>query len=145
MASTLYVPSFVDVLDVTNLALDMGAAGNKIAMFTSSLTINAVTDSDFTAAPYTTNQVSSAGYTAGGNVIASPTWVGSGTPTKIVYDFADPQWTGVTLTARYGILYADALAGNNVYYCIDFVTDFTATAGTFTIQLDAAGLFQWNL
>lgn len=145
MASSLYVVAFTDVLDATQLAIDLTVATNKIALFTNALVPNFVTDSDFGAAPYLTNQVTSVNYTAGGNVIGTPTLVGSGTPTKIIYDHVDPTWGPVTFTARYGVYYADALAGNNVYYCLDFGADFTATAGTFLIQLDALGLFQWNL
>lgn len=145
MASSLYVPSFVDALDPTGLALDLTSTSNKIALFTSSLSPNFVTDSDFTAAPYTSNQVSSSGYVAGGQALVAPTWVGSGSPPKITFDHDNPSWSGVTFTARYGIYYADGLAGNNVFYCCDFGSDFTATAGTFLIQLDAAGLFYWTM
>jgi hypothetical protein len=145
MPSGLYVATFTDVLDVTQLGLDLVSASNKIALFTNALSVNFLTDTGFASAPYTANQVASAGYTAGGQTIGSPTLVGTGGPSRITYDAADTTWAGVTLTARYAVLYADALAGKNVFYCCDFGSDFTATGGPFTIQWNASGIFQWNL
>jgi len=145
MASSAYAVALVDVLDVTQLALDLTAAGNKVALFTNTLTPNFLTDSGFASAPYNANQVTSANYTAGGLVIASPTWVAAGAAPVITYDLADSAWNPVTFTARRAIYYADGLAGKNVYYCLDFGSDFTATTGPFTIVYDVLGLFTWTL
>jgi hypothetical protein len=49
------------------------------------------------------------------------------------------------VTARGAKLYADALAGNNLICGINFGSDFTSTAGTFTIQWAAAGVFAIDL
>lgn len=145
MASSAYAVALVDVLDATQLALSLVDAGNKVALFTNSLTPNFLTDSDFTGAPYNANQVSSANYTAGGLVITSPTWVAAGAAPVITYDLADSAWNPVSFTARRAIYYADALGTNNVYYCLDFLSDFTATTGPFTIVYDVLGLFTWTL
>lgn len=141
MASGLYVVSMVDALDATQLAIDWTASTNKIALYTSSRAPNLLTDSAYTA----TNEVSSAGYTAGGALVSTPTLVGSGSPLKIIYDFVDPTWSGVSFTARYADIYADALAGNNLMYGIDFGSDFVVVSNTFTIVLDSLGLWQMNL
>lgn len=145
MASSVYAPVMVDALDPTGTALDMVAAANKAALFTNALTPNFLTDSDFTLAPYTTNEVSSAGYTAGGLAIPTPTWVAAGAAPVITYDAGDLGWVGVTFTARRCIFYADGLATNNVFYCLDFLADFTATAGPFNIVFAGTGIFTWTL
>jgi hypothetical protein len=145
MPSSLYAPAFVNALKAAGPAIALDAATMKVALFTNALSPNFVTDSNFASAPYTSNQVTSAGYTAGGNLIVSPTWVGSSSPNKITFDSDNPSWSGVTLTARNAIWYADGVSGKPVFYCCDFGADFTATAGTFLISLDAAGLFYITL
>lgn len=141
MASGLYVVSMVDALDATALAIDWTSTANKTALYTSARSPNLLTDSAYTA----TNEVASAGYTAGGLTVVSPTLVGSGSPLKIIYDMSDPSWTGVSFTARYADIYADGLAGNNLMYSIDFGSDFVVVSNVFTIVLDALGLWQMNL
>ena len=145
MASSAYAVTMTNLLDGTLTTFSLTAAGNKVALFTSALAPNFLTNTDFTAAPYTTNEVASAGYTAGGLAIAGPSWVAAGASPVITYDAIDSAWTGVTLTARQAIYYADALAGNNLCYCLDFGSDFTATAGPFTIVYNVAGIFTWTL
>jgi len=143
--SSLYVPVLVDALDASQNNFELTSALNKIALFTNALAVNTLTDSDFIAAPYNANQVVSANYTAGGQLLTAQTLVGSAAPLKIVYDAADPTWTNVSFTARYGVMYADGLVGNNVYFLLDFGADFTVTANQFLIQFDALGVWQWNL
>ncbi|UOF81937.1 hypothetical protein [Caudoviricetes sp.] len=141
MASGIYAATLVDVLDATGLAVDWTSTSNKVALYTASRAPNLLTDTAYTA----TNEVSSAGYTAGGLAVVTPTLVASGSPLKIIYDQADPSWTGVSFTARYADLYADALAGNNLMYSIDFGADFVVVSNTFTLVLDSLGLWQLNL
>lgn len=145
MASSLYAAAFVDCLDATQLALDLTSSLNKAALFTNALSVNTLTDSNFASAPYTSNEVSSAGYTAGGLLIPTPTLVGSSGPLKIVYDAGDLSWTGVSFTARYAVFYADGLAGNNVFFLLDFGADFTVVSNQFLIQFDPSGIWQWTL
>src|SRR6056300_1893997 len=99
----------------------------KLALYTSSATLNSATTS------YTTTQeVSASGsYTAGGGDLAGQnTSVASGVA---IVDFADLSFTGVTLTARGALIYNTTEAKKAV--CVlDFGADKTATSGTFTIQ-----------
>lgn len=146
MASSVYAVSMVDVLDATALNLSLVDAGNRIALFTNALVPNFLTDSDFTAAPYNANQVAASGtYATGGQLLAGQTFIAAGASPVITYDATNSGWTGVTFTARYGIFYADAIATNSVYYCLDFGADFTATTGPFDILYHAAGIFTWTL
>ena len=104
----------------------------KLALYTSSATLNSATTS------YTTTQeVSASGaYTAGGGDLAGQnTSVASGVA---IVDFADLSFTGVTLTARGAMIYNTSSAVTNAAVAVlDFGADKTATSGTFTIQFPA--------
>ena len=111
-----------------------GGATYKIALYTSSKTVSV---SDPTS-NNTTNQISGTNYTAGGNTLANPA-VGRTGSTSFV-DFDDTSWTTATFTARFAQIYQSsggAASGNNSVLVLDFGGDFTATAGTFTIQFPA--------
>jgi hypothetical protein len=110
-------------------------------MYTNTLSPNFSTDVSYS----TTNEVSGTGYTAGGQTILSPTTTESPTGT-LMYDMADQVWASPTsVTARGAILYADALTNNNLIVAMTFGADFTSTAGTFTIQFAATGVFTIDL
>jgi hypothetical protein len=102
----------------------------KLALYVSTATLGASTTS------YTTSgEVSASGtYVAGGKAL-----VNSGTSvvsTVAFTDFADLSFTGVTLTARGALIYNTSFS-NAAVAVLDFTTDKTATAGTFTIQFPA--------
>ena len=92
-----------------------------------------------------TVDVTGAGYTDGGaTIITTDVTVAAG---FLKWDFADPQWTSSSITARglnpyfnVGTAATDALIGLN-----DFGSDFTSTNGTFTVQLDANGFFRIDI
>lgn len=140
-ASGLYVVNFIDVFDATQLAIDLSLTSHKIALYNNTLTPNFSSDSAYSA----TNEVSGTGYTAGGQVVVSPTNTESPTGSWM-YDLGDQVWASPTsVTARGAIEYADALAGNNLIVGINFGSDFTSTAGTFTIQWASTGVFAIDL
>ena len=104
----------------------------KLALYTSSATLNSATTS-FT----TTNEVANSGaYASGGGDLAGQnTSIASGVA---IVDFADLSFTGVTLTARGAMIYNTSSAVTNAAVAIlDFGADKTATSGTFTIQFPA--------
>lgn len=139
--SGLYVVNWIDILDATQLAINTALTTHKWAMYTNTLTPNFSTDVSYSA----TNEVSGAGYTAGGQTIVSPTTTESPSGT-LMYDMADQVWASpTTVTARGAILYADALAADNLIVAMTFGSDFTSTAGTFTIQFAATGVFTIDL
>jgi hypothetical protein len=104
----------------------------KIALYTSSATLNSATTS-FT----TTNQVSNTGqYTSGGGKLVN--LAVSNTAGVARVDFSDRSFTGVTLTARGALIYNTSSAVTNASVAVlDFGADKTATSGVFTIQFPA--------
>jgi len=104
----------------------------KIALYTSSATLNSATTS-FT----TTNEVANSGqYVSGGGALSNlGTSIASGVA---IVDYADRSFTGVTLTARGALIYnTSATVANAAVAALDFGSDKTATSGTFTIQFPA--------
>ena len=144
-ASGLFVATWIDILDTTQLAIDLDLETHKVAMFTNSVTPNFSTDTAFGAAPYNANEVSGTGYTAGGTVLTTTAVTESPTGT-LKWDGDDTAWATSTITnARCALIYADALAGNNAIVLVNFAADYSTTAGTFTIQWAAGGIFTIDL
>ena len=109
-----------------------GSGGDKfkLALYVSTATLGASTTS-FT----TSGQVANTGtYVSGGKALVnSGTSVASGVA---ITDFSDLSFTGVTLTARGALIYNTSFS-NAAVAVLNFVTDKTATSGTFTIQFPA--------
>ena len=104
----------------------------KLALYTSTATLNSATTS-FT----TTAQVGNSGqYTSGGGLLVNE---GTSLTAGVArVDFADRSFTGVTLTARGALIYNTSSDTTNASVCVlDFGSDKTATSGTFTIQFPA--------
>lgn len=106
----------------------------KLALYTSSATLNSATTSLLTSAP--TNEVTSSNYSAGGGALVNnPTSLTAGVARA---DFADLSFQNVTLTARGALIYNTSSATTNSAVCVlDFGGDKTATSGTFTVQFPA--------
>lgn len=139
-ASGLYTATFRDALNNT-IALSLDAENYKVALYTNTLTPNF--DSD-PASYSTTNEVSGTGYTAGGNAITSTTLTAASG--NLTYDAADSSWTTSTISnARGAIIYADALTPKALICAVNFGADYSTTAGTFTIQWNASGIFVLDL
>lgn len=102
----------------------------KIALFTSSATL-----SKATTAYSTSNEVTGTGYTAGGATLASFA-VTLDTDTAIL-DFADATWATSTITARGALIY-NSTQSNKAVAVLDFGSDITSTAATFTVAFPAA-------
>tara|TARA_R110000822_G_scaffold184415_8_gene323783 strand:+ start:513 stop:959 length:447 start_codon:yes stop_codon:yes gene_type:complete len=107
----------------------------KLAMYTNSASFTAATTA------YTvTNEVGDSGsYAAGGGTLTriDPTTSG----TTAFTDFADLSFTTATITARGALIYNSTPTHtytNPVAAVLDFGSDKTSTAGTFTIQFPTA-------
>lgn len=89
-----------------------------------------------------TNEITGAGYTAGGATLANKTVTQDNTNNKGVFDADDPAWSSSTITARGAVIYKDTgVAGTSPLICyIDFGADKVSTAGTFAIVFDSAGI-----
>lgn len=140
--SGMYLVTWIDNLDATQLAINTALTSHKIALYTNTLTPNFSTDSAYSA----TNEVSGAGYTATGQVIVSPTTTESPAGT-IMYDLGDQIWASpTTVTARGGIEYADALTPKALMFAWTFGgSDIVSTAGTFTIAWNVLGAATWDI
>ena len=100
----------------------------KMALYTSTVTMDKTT-----AAYSATNEVVGAGYTAGGTTMTGFSVTLSG-DTAVMDWTTDPSWATATITARGALIY-NSSKSNKAVYVIDFSTDKTSTAGTFTVQL----------
>ena len=103
----------------------------KIALYTSSATLDAST-----TAYSTTNEVSGTGYSAGGNTLTistNPTTSG----TTAYLSFSNTTWSTATITARGALIYQSG-GSNPAVAVLNFVDDKTSTNGDFTIQFPAA-------
>lgn len=113
----------------------------KMAMITDSATPNFDT-MDFWN-DLAANEVSGTGYTADGQVLTgTELTLSSGV---LTYDATDPAWTTSTITnAMAGVFYFDrggATSADELVGLLDFVTAASSSGGTFTIQLNASGIF----
>lgn len=138
-ASGMFVANLVDILDATQLAVDLSLTTNKVALFTNSITPNFDSDVGYGAAPYNANEVSGTGYTAGGVAVASPTVTGASG--NVTYDIADTSWSSSTITnARAALIYANALTNKNGIVLVNLGADYSTVNGTFSIVWSASGV-----
>ena len=111
---------------------NLASGGNtiKLALYKSTAVIGPTTTSYTTGSEVT----SPAGYSAGGKALVN---TGTSVASSVaITDFSDLSFTNVTLTARGALIY-NTSNSNSAVAVLDFVSDKTATAGTFTIQFPA--------
>lgn len=143
-ASGLFVSTWIDVLDTTQLALDLDLDTHKVALFTDSVSPNFSSDTAYGVSPWNANEVSGTGYTSGGAVIANTAL--SDVSGTLKWDGDDVSWTTSTITnAKGALIYADALAGNNAILLVNLGSNYSTSAGTLTIAWSASGIFTIDL
>lgn len=103
----------------------------KFALYTPSAVLSAAT-TVYSA----TNEVSSAGYSAGGATLINVDPTLSGT-TAIATFATGPSWAGVTFATARALLY-NSSAGNKAVMVVDFGGTRHVVAGTFAITLPSA-------
>jgi len=90
-----------------------------------------------TTALTTTGEVASSGtYSTGGGSLTRVDPTSSGT--TAFTDFADLSFTTATITAMGALIYNDSASNNAAVAVLDFTSNKTSTAGTFTIQFPTA-------
>lgn len=143
-ASGLFVTTFADVLDTTQLAIDLDLETHKGALFSNTITPNFTTDTAYGVAPYNANEVTGTNWAAGGVVLTGTAFTGAaGT---LTFDATDVSVASTTLTnARCYLLYADVLAGDRAIVLVDFAADYSTSNGTFAITWNALGIFTIDL
>lgn len=137
MASGLYVVTYWDVLDTTQLALDLDREDHKVALYTSSKVQNYNSDVAYSS----TNEVAGTGYSAGGKAVTGTalSLPGAGV---LKYSSDAISWPSSTLTGVSKLdMYAAALAGLNLIMGVDLGTTYNTSDGTLLLTPNASGWF----
>ncbi len=136
MADLLYNNYFESLF---NAVVDHSSDTIKVALVTSSYTPDRDNHDFFDDV---TNEIAGTGYTAGGAALASKAVTQDDTNDEGKFDAADTAWTTATFTARGAVIYKDTGVSTTspLIAYIDFGSDKTVTAGTFTIQWHADGI-----
>jgi hypothetical protein len=108
-----------------------GGDSFKLALYTSAANLDAAT----TAYTATGEVAASGSYVAGGGTLVNQGVSVSGTTGFT--DFADISFTSATITARGALIYNDTNSDRSVAV-LDFGSDKTSTAGTFTVIFPTA-------
>lgn len=104
----------------------------KIALYPSTATLSKAT----TTYNSTGECANGSGYTTGGATLTGFT-TSLDTDTAILDFTTDPTWTTATITARGALIYNSSVS-NKAVAVIDFGSDITSTADTFTVTFPAA-------
>jgi hypothetical protein len=110
----------------------------KVALFTDAPDIDADTYfSDLTG------EITGGGYTAGGKTLASKTVTTDDTNNRSVADAADVQWTSLTNSFRYVVVYQSTgvAATSRLISTIDLGSTQTIDNGTYDITWPVSGVF----
>ncbi len=141
-ASGLFVPTFRDVFDATQLAVNTGSDTFKCAMITNSATPDFDTHDYW--ADLSANEVSGTAYTAGGSALTTVSLTGASG--SLVFDADDVAWASSTISsARAAVIYDDTLASDPLVCLVDFGADYSSANGTFTITWNASGIWTLDL
>jgi hypothetical protein len=138
MASLLY-NSFVD--DLARGAIDADADTFKVMLVTSTYAPNKDTH---TKRSDVTNEVTGTGYTAGGTASAATITKNTATD-QVTIAFASVNWPTSTITARAAVIYKSrggASSADELVAYVDFLSDITSTADTFTVTFSSPITFQ---
>lgn len=138
MANLVYNAFKTKLLNLTD-SIDFASDTIKVMLVTSSYT---PADAHDFINDVSSNEVSGAGYTSGGATLSGLAVTQDDTDDEGVFDANDVSWTTATITARGAVIYKDSgsAATSPIVGYIDFTTDRTSTAGTFTITWNAEGI-----
>lgn len=126
--------------DIANGSINLAADAVKIMLVGSAYTPNIDTHAKRSDV---TNEVSGAGYTAGGVALVNKAVTMNTTSDKGVFDADDVTLSTATITARGAVLYkarGGASSADELIAYLDFGSDITSTAGNFNIAFDANGI-----
>lgn len=129
---------------IMNGGIDLDSDTIKVMLLTSSHTQDQDTY-DFID-DVSANQVTGTGYTAGGVALANKAVTADNTDNEGVFDADDASWSTSTITARYAAIYKDTGTPSTspIIAILDFGSNQTSTAGTFTITWGAEGILNLN-
>lgn len=143
MASGLFVLNWRDIVDPTNLAVDLTSASNIVCLFD-----NTFVAGDFdtvTAHGSLTGELATAGnYTQHNKTVGGAPTVGLGDPGQLKYTWsAAVEWSAATFTA-YGMTVGIPSTFQSIV-AVSFGGAYTCTNGTFSITAHANGIFYIDL
>lgn len=120
--------------------IDLDTDDLKVMLLTSSHTQNR--DTQEFIDDVSANEVSGAGYTAGGAEVTGASVTVNNTTDKGVFDADDVTWADATITARYAALYVDTTDPETspIVQIFDLGSDKSSTAGDFSLQWSANGI-----
>jgi len=89
------------------------------------------------------NEISGAGYTAGGVALTNITWGESGDGISY-FDADNPTWSNATFIARYAVIYDDTTTSPlDALVCMyDFSADQQVNQGIFTLTFNSLGILK---
>lgn len=124
------------------IVLDLTLATHKAALFLSTLAVDLDNDAGFASAPFTANQVTGTGYTAGGVTVTGTSYTIS--PARFLkWTSAVINFGAVTIAApgaRGVVFYANALGTKDAFYLADLGQSFPAN-GNFQLTPPSGGIF----
>lgn len=137
MASVVY--NYFKQKQLNGSAIDLDSDAIGVALVLSGYSPNIDTHDFFDDI---TNEASGAGYTAGGITLSGTTVFLNTASDLAMFDAADVSWTTSTITARGAVLYkrTGTASSSPLIAYFDFGSDQVSSAGTFTIQWNAAGI-----
>jgi len=147
-ASGAFRQTFIDDW-LTTIVLNLDLETHKVALFDNTVTPDfdaTAANTAYGAGTWTTGkEMVGTGYTAGGALLTSTTVTGVAGGIAM-WDAADTAWTTATFTGAYGaLIYADALTtpvADQGIMAVYFGGAYSVTAGTFTIQWSANGIWR---
>lgn len=139
-----FVDTFVKALN-NDIALDLGdatAGAFKVALFTNSVTPDfSQSNPAYGSSPWNANEVSGAGYTAGGLALTSVVFEElSGSPRTVRWDFDNFSWAASTITNARGALFYVTGLSNRAVLLRNFGQDYSTEDGTFAVNLHPDGI-----
>jgi hypothetical protein len=138
MAAKLYGSVIAKVF---NKEIDFDTDTIKVMLLTSSYTPNQ--DTHDYLDDVVANEVTGTGYTAGGATLANKAVTYDSATNTTILDADDTTWASSTITARYAVIYDSSPATNATRPLIgyvDFTSDQSSNAGSFTLTWDATGI-----
>jgi hypothetical protein len=127
----------------TGTPIDLDSDTIKIALLTSSYTPTAEHDFFDDCSAY---EVAASGTYSAGGATLSVTITQDDTDDEGVFDATDVSFTSATITARYAVIYkSTGTAATSPLVClIDFGSNQSSSAGTFTITFASEGILNIN-
>lgn len=94
-----------------------------------------------------TNEITGAGYTAGGVTLTTVTCTYDTATNEVRWDFDDPTWSGATFTARNMIVYKNrgSAATDDLVMWVNFGQDEAVVSGLFAYLVPATGALAYTV